>query len=116
MSSDGSAGQGNGHDAGYILRTWMESALAEPKSGLSDREWQELARVVAQYGTESSKLAECAEQLVSAFIRMRFPTIKDEQLRGRMSEKIAQTLCSDPTARGRLIELQRLLQPNSFQA
>ncbi len=116
MSNDGSASRDNGNDAGHILRSWMESALAEPKSGLSNHEWQELAWVVTQFGTEPNRLAECAQQLVSAFIRMRFPTIKDEQMRSRMSEKIAHTLCADPTARGRLMELQRLLQQSSSQA
>ncbi|MCC6510006.1 MAG: hypothetical protein IT423_12940 [Pirellulaceae bacterium] len=110
MSSQGSGDRSDGSDAGYVLRSWMESALAEPKTGLTDREWQELAGVVKGSGQDPAALAECVTSLVSAFIRLRFPKITDDGLRSRMSSKIAHTLCSDPTARGRLVELQSLLQ------
>lgn len=109
--SDGSAGGADGYSRATdnALRQWLEATLTEHKPGLSEKEWQVMRAVVANCATQA--LGECVEQLVDSFLTLRFPTIgTDDGARQRMSARIAQTLCSDPTARQRLSEFQQLLQ------
>lgn len=113
MSSDGSASEPGGQPVSseQALRSWLEATLTEHKIGLSESEWHVLREVAAGCLSESSAMGECVEQLVEAFLNLRFPAIReDDGTRQRMSARIAQTLCSDPTARQRLVEFRQILQ------
>ena len=109
--SEGAASRPDGHSRATdeALRHWLEATLTEHKPGLSDSEWRVMRTVVANCATQA--LGECAEQLVDSFLTLRFPSVTERDgARQRMSARIAQTLCSDPTARQRLSEFQQLLQ------
>lgn len=117
MQSDGAAGDSASSAATtqHVLRSWLESTLSEPKSGLTDREWQVLrdtmAAAPAANENPTESLTACAERLVLAFLKLRFPAVSEADGRlQRMGARIVQTLCSDPTARRRLAEFQQLLQ------
>lgn len=106
--SEGSAGDANSNpSSAHALREWIESALADKKVGLSEQEWQILHSAASH---SSGQLVDFAVAIVDSLLGLRFPTLQqDETLRRKMTERIAQTLCSDPTSRQRLIEFQQNL-------
>ena len=97
-------------NASSLLSQLIEGSLSQRKRTLSDEEWACLREVVRRpVGTELT-FEEMAIGLVKAFLKVRLANnFKDQESLAVLCATIARTLCSDPTARQRLIEFQQHL-------
>ena len=96
--------------ASNLLSQLLEGSLSQKKGTLSDEEWTTLREVVKRPGGSESTFEEIATGLVRAFLKVRLANnFKNEESLASLSATIAKTLCSDPTARQRLLEFQQHL-------
>jgi|GEM_PF-4390362 hypothetical protein len=96
--------------ASNLLSQLLESALSQRKRTLTEAEWALLRDVVKQPEGSQATFEEFATGLVEALLKARLANnFKNPEALSLMSATIARTLCSDPTARQRMLELQRHL-------
>lgn len=88
----------------------IETTLADGKRELSDAEWGRLRIALGKMDFDSD-FGQFVAAMVHAFLAERFSNLRsDPDGLERMSQRIANTLCSDPYARKRLQEFQQYLR------
>src|SRR5690606_23489686 len=85
-----------------LLRHVLEATLARGESGVSADEWEALQGIARDPAHRELPIDRAAELLVGALLATRFPDLADPEARRRMCERIAGSLCGDPTAMQRL--------------
>ena len=85
-----------------LLRHVMEATLASGEPGMTAEEWQAI-RSIADDPQNSSLGMDCvAELLVTALLSTRFPDLAAQETSQLMCQRIAASLCGDPTSMQRL--------------
>jgi hypothetical protein len=93
-----------------ILTQLLEGSLSQKNRSLSEEEWALLRQVASRPEVRECTPEEFAVLLIESFLKRRLPSSFQQQVTlNNMSKSIARTLCSDPTARNRLLEFQRQL-------
>ena len=96
--------------ASNLLSQLLEGSLSQRKRTLSDEEWSCLREVVRRPAGTESTFEEMVTGLVEAFLKVRLANnFKNQESLTILCATIARTLCSDPTARQRLLEFQQHL-------
>jgi len=93
-----------------VLSELLEATLSQRQRSLSEQEWSTLKGVVASFESNSTAFEDLVVALVEAFLRHRLSeTVNSIASLKQMSKSIAQTLCSDPSSRQRLMVFQQQL-------
>ncbi len=97
-----------------LLRHVLEATLARGAGEMTAEELQELQNLARNILQDSSAerldMAHIAERLVSCLLSTRFPDLGNATANRQMCQRIAASLCGDPTSMQRLKTLWNQLQ------
>lgn len=85
-----------------LLRHVLEATLSRGAGELTPGELEALQAIARQQGTAAVDMAEITEQLVASLLAARFPDLAPPETHRLMSQRIAASLCGDPTSMQRL--------------
>ena len=85
-----------------LLRHVLEETLQRGKSGMSEPEWQAIRQIASEHRERQLSMDQITELLVAALLAARFPDLASQESRRSMCNRIAASLCGDPTSMQRL--------------
>jgi hypothetical protein len=85
-----------------LLREVLEATLARGAGEMSAEECQQLQAVARMHRSSQLDMSEVAELLVAALLATRFPPLASPEANRQMCQRIAASLCGDPTSMQRL--------------
>ena len=85
-----------------LLRHVLEATLARGAGELTSEELQGLQAIAREHGASTLDMAQITELLVASLLSSRFPDLAHPAAHRLMSQRIAASLCGDPTSMQRL--------------
>jgi hypothetical protein len=85
-----------------LLREVLEATLSRGAGEMSAEECQQLQAVARMHLSSQLDMSEVAELLVTALLATRFPPLASPEASRQMCQRIAASLCGDPTSMQRL--------------
>jgi hypothetical protein len=85
-----------------LLREVLEATLARGAGEMSTEECQQLQSIARAQLSKELDMAEVAVLLVEALLAKRFPPLASPEASRQMCQRIAASLCGDPTSMQRL--------------
>lgn len=85
-----------------LMRHVLEATLSRGAGEMTPEELEALQAIARQHGTAAVDMAEITEQLVASLLASRFPDLAQPEAHRLMSQRIAASLCGDPTSMQRL--------------
>ena len=93
-----------------LMRHVLDATLARGAGELTPEELQGLQEIAREKSSAQLDMAQIAERLVASLLSTRFPDLATPEANRLMCERIAASLCGDPTSMQRLKTLWNQLR------